>query len=337
MLAYRAMRCCAATGADVVVVGNVDSKGFKYSRFPEKFILSSVQFNGSQDRRIADELNRIIKQERIDIVIAGDAPATRSIIGLKCDLDAPVFPYPNLETFDLLNDKWRFTQLCRELGIRCPPSKLFETRMSFMRAISGSERSYPRVAKPLSLDGGHGVVFFEGTGDLERNVNYEPVLLQDYIPGRDIGASIYCRGGQIRAHVVHELRRAIYRTYFCPAVVLALEKIASQLELDGVYNFDMRSHPDGTVYFLECNPRLFYKMNLSMLAGINFVEQGLGGASIKKPTPAALARKVRVPKAFVAALATPWQLRGRDFQALWYFLSDPISSFRQATYMDWEP
>ena len=33
--------------------------------------------------------------------------------------------------------------------------------------------------------------------------------------------------------------------------------------------------PDGAVHYLECNPRFFYKINLSMIAGVNFVAHGL--------------------------------------------------------------
>ena len=88
----------------------------------------------------------------------------------------------------------------------------------------------------------------------------------------------------------------------------------------------MRRALDGTIYYLECNPRFFYKIDLSMMAGINFVRQGITW------TPDAAVRvasgDVRLPIALVTVLWTPWRITRRDMKMLWYSCNDLVSRIR---------
>ncbi|HWY14128.1 MAG TPA: ATP-grasp domain-containing protein [Rhizomicrobium sp.] len=339
ILAYRALRCAQAAGATVIVLGNDGSKGFRFSLFCERFVPSSVSFDGSIHGGIASEINRVAAEFDIDIVMPGDAPSTRSMIGVREKLQVQTFPLPDLGTFDLLNDKWQFAELCRHLGIGHPRSCLVERRVDLSPRISANTLTFPLVAKPLSLNGGEGVTVIHSRDvpHVEHRVFYEPILLQDYIDGIDIGASVYCRSGTICAWIMHKILRATYITFHDEAILSDIRKIVEQLRLDGIFNFDMRMSKAGNVYFLECNPRVFYKMNLSMLAGINFVGLGLIGSrecgSISIPP----GTNVRMPKALMASLMTPWRLTRRDVAMLSHLYSDPIRYLRELLSIDWEP
>src|SRR6476620_2529165 len=48
-------------------------------------------------------------------------------------------------------------------------------------------------------------------------------------------------------------------------------KIIQATNYSGVIGFDLRQRDDGRFVFLECNPRFWYNMELTMLAGANFV------------------------------------------------------------------
>ncbi len=110
----------------------------------------------------------------------------------------------------------------------------------------------------------------------------------------------------------------------------------ARMGVDGVFNFDMRLAPDGSIYYLECNPRFFFKINLSMLAGVNFVAMGMAAAGLATAAPEAVER-VRLPKALAAAaLTAPWTITARDLKMLWYLGRDPISSLRETLGIDWE-
>ena len=113
-------------------------------------------------------------------------------------------------------------------------------------------------------------------------------------------------------------------------------KIMRHMGVDGVYNFDMRLTEDGRILYLECNPRFFFKINLSMLAGINFVQAGLSyGDPAKTSLPPQT--NVRMPKAIAVTMPTPWKLTRRDFGALAYLYSDPLPYFREMLRYEYEP
>jgi predicted ATP-grasp superfamily ATP-dependent carboligase len=334
-LAYRVMRSVVRAGPTVYVLGNVGSRGFRYSRYCAGFTHSDRPFDGSFDAAMADEVNACIEKYDIDMVVAGDQPTARSLIGLRPSLRARCFPMPDLDTFDLLNDKWKFFNLCRELDVRVPPTTLYSDREVLRLAIDAGDAKLPLIAKPLSLDGSRGVVplLAGGASAALDTIRYNPVLVQDFIEGVDIGASAYCDDGEVRTFVLHRLARATYATFANATVFASIARIARETSYTGVFNFDMRLAPDGTVYFLECNPRFFYKMSLSALAGVNFVAYGLDPSL---PPLFVQDTKVRTTKAFVATLPTPWRLTRRDWASMWHLYSDPLPYLRETLRIDWE-
>jgi predicted ATP-grasp superfamily ATP-dependent carboligase len=334
---YRVMRTADAAGADVYVLGAELSRCLAHSRYCRAFVPSERPLDGERDEALAAEINRQIARFGIDLVLPGDVQATRTLIASRDLIEAPLFPLPTLEQFDNLNNKWFFTQLCGELGIPTPPSRVIADAAQLREELTAGSFALPAIVKPINHDGGLGVIRFDRETAVAQSakVDYGPMIVQDFIPGRDIGASVYCEKGEIKAFIAHELTRATYVPLTDERIQPALARITARMGVDGVFNFDMRLAPDGEIYYLECNPRFFFKINLSMLAGVNFVAAGLsalGHPAQPSPTPGA----VRLPKALAAALPTMWRITARDFRMLWYLWSDPVSSLREALGIDWE-
>ncbi len=132
--AYRVLRSFHAAGVNVHVLGASGSRGLRHSRF-----CASFQDRVSDYREdlgtLIDEVNELIVRRGIDLVISGDHAIMRPLIVMARSLKAPCFPMPALEQFDLLNDKWSFTQLCQSFGMRCPRSQLFHDRSGLEQAI----------------------------------------------------------------------------------------------------------------------------------------------------------------------------------------------------------
>jgi hypothetical protein len=103
-----------------------------------------------------------------------------------------------------------------------------------------------------------------------------------------------------------------------------LARIAAHVGAEGVYNFDMIAADDGKLYYLECNPRFFYKINLSMLAGINFVALGLENDAGSVPLRLPDGTSVRRPEAVLTSPRCRSRLTRRDWAAACYSCSDPI-------------
>jgi predicted ATP-grasp superfamily ATP-dependent carboligase len=321
---YRVMRCAQVSPAEVFVLGNLGAGGLRFSRYCRRFFLSGSIIHGGRDEALALEINCLVRELGITIVISGDAPSTRALIACRDLIDAPCFPLPSLDDFDTLNNKWAFAQLCGDLDILHPVTRLLPDVASLAQQLATGRLRRPLVAKPLSRSGSVGVVILDGI-ELEsriRTINYQPIVVQELIEGRDIGASVYAEAGEIKAFVAHCFRRQIYSTFRHDQIYSDLSKIVEHFNLDGVYNLDMILDTNGSIYYLECNPRFFFKINLSMIAGINFVELGLTGEESKGPGSIPDGVQVRLP---LAVLASPWsRLTKYDWAMAAYIFSDPL-------------
>ena len=326
-LSYRILRCAQAAGAEVYVLGNAGARGLRFSRYCRQFILCDSVIDGERDEALALEINCLARDLAVSMVMPGDAPSTRAIIACRDLIETPCFPLPSLDQFDALNNKWAFGQLCERLGIRHPPTKLLPGAATLARGISSGELKYPMVAKPLSRSGNGGVVILDGadTENRLRTINYKPVLVQTLIRGKDIGASVYVRSGKIEAFVAHWLRRRVYHTFRHDQIYADIAKITGEYTGDGVYNFDMILSPDGSVYYLECNPRFYFKINLTMVAGINFVALGLSKTRALEASSIPDGVEARFPEAaLVSLLSRANRLTWNDLAMAGYIVSDPV-------------
>lgn len=328
-LPYRVMRCAAATGAQVYALGAPASSGLTYSRFCRGFKATGVPIDGTAREELLEEINRCVALWGIDLVMAGDGPATRALIALRHRIGAACFPMPDLESFDLLNDKWRFHRLCVAAGVLTPSTWLFRDATELSTALDSGTLSGKLIAKPLSESGSEGCVILE-TQNAKANlcdIDYAPILVQQFIEGEDIGASVFCERGVVKAFVAHVYRRDTYRTFADSRIRGEIEKCLRALNLNGVFNFDMRRDANGRVHYLECNPRFFFKIAMSMLAGINFV--GLGVDDTPEETAAIRDRTVRFPKALLCMLWAIWRIEPESWRALRFTLADPIPYLRE--------
>jgi predicted ATP-grasp superfamily ATP-dependent carboligase len=330
-LPYRVLRCLEQAGANVIVLGRGAARGLRTSRCCRRYIGCESQIDGRLNVELVREVNRAISTHSIDLVVAGDPLATRALIEISKVLDAPCFPMPDLEAFDLLNDKWRFTTLCQEMGILCPESRLFANGRQLLDEIDRGAVSLPIIAKPLSEDASRGCVSAIRPGDTKKiaRITYGPIIVQEFISGLDIGASIFCREGQIISYLVHDYYHGTYRAYSDPAICATLAKIAGRLQLNGIYNFDMRLAASGEVFFLECNPRVFFKCAMSMVAGINFL--GLGLSSGRPAAVPSLVGPVafQFPRNILRVLFTPWKFNRRTWNVVTLLLADPVPYLRE--------
>jgi predicted ATP-grasp superfamily ATP-dependent carboligase len=326
---YRALRCAHACGADVYVLGNAGVRTLRLSRLCTRVIVSNSIIHGGRDEGLALEINSWTRELGIALVIPADAPAIRAVLASRDLIEAPCFPLAKLEHFDLLNNKWAFGHLCSELGIRHPQTRLLSDAQSAVRELQSGAIPFPVIVKPLDRCASAGVTILESLEAVAGlgTINYRPILAQEFIRGEDIGAGAYARAGQVEAFVAHSLVRGTYTTFRDDAIFSDVEKIVRRLELDGVYNFDMVRTPDGRVYYLECNPRPYFKMDLSMIAGVNFMECGIFPG--RNATDFARSRdtQVRFPKALLRALLTSGRCSRRDWALAAHLLSDPLPFF----------
>jgi predicted ATP-grasp superfamily ATP-dependent carboligase len=328
--AYRVLRCFNAAGTNVHVLGGKESRGLRFSRFCASFRERTKDYDGNLEPLI-QEVNSLIAELDIDLVVSGEHFMMRPLIAIESALNAPCFPMLTTKQFDLLNNKWLFSQLCASLGIRCPRSQLVTDVFAVRRAVKSGEISIPFVAKPLDFDGSTGVLSVLQTADLRKldSIQYAPVIVQEFVRGIDVAASVYCNHGSINAFIAHRLKRATYFTFESDEIRAGIQKIVTATKAHGVMNFDMRISDNGNVYWLECNPRFFFWVHMALLAGISFVEYGLPNWPVSGSISLPTGTNVRFLKASALELVRPWRLTKRDVHYLRFVLADPVPWVRE--------
>lgn len=331
-LPYRVMLCLRAAGVNyITILGGKGSVFLASSRLCSRFILASHNIRSGDPALIVTEINQHARASGCEMIVPGDQHATRALSALRTELCAPCFPMPDREIYDQLYDKRQFLALCREVGVLAPTTWMVPDRQAMLDAAQRGELRLPAICKPIDAEGGDGIMKLT-SGNLLRQIvriDYAPIMLQEFIDGEDIGASVYCERGRIVAFVAHYQKRSTYYTFQDRGIYDSVASLMARIGCDGVYNFDMRRGGDGRIWFLECNPRFFLKMAMSMWAGMNFVQPAVCPGEVM-PRLLPDGRYVRMPKALLADMfVRPHRLSRHDFAALcalardwWPFLMD---------------
>lgn len=332
---YRVMRCAAATGAKVFLLCNAEARSLAVSRFCAGWREFTFEPEPAVEAA-AGEIERFCRAHKIDLILPADAIATRLLARVCHLLATPVFPIPDLATFDQLVTKDRFMDYCRANNIRHPHGNILDNREALITAIRRGTIKLPAILKPINRWGSVGVVKIDRHNALEvaSKIDYAPVLVQDYIEGVDRSISIFARKGVVQKQVTYCYPDNQFTFQREPELARIVGEIAAHLKLDGVFNFDARIEKDGTVWLLECNPRFFFTMDAAMVAGANFakIECASGAESHfakLRPGPdgpiiTVMDGKLRQPEAMLKNL-----LRGRmpnalDWKMLTHWLRDPV-------------
>lgn len=326
-LQYRTLRCAAEYFSQVCVLGTSEARPLSSSRACGTFLEAPVSKENFQDLP-PDLVNRICVERGIGYVLPSDSATTRYLTVVRNRLDARCYPVPPTEVFDILDNKFLFSELCRELELPYPHSHLAEGEAALVAMANRGQIRSPSVAKPLSMAGSFGVtkLVWNSPGELLGQIKYQPILVQDYIAGTDISAFFLCRGGADTAWVMYHKDQEKTEFLDMPPVLEACRAINRHFSYDGVLGFDIRISPDGSFYFLECNPRFWYNMHITQMAGLNFVALGFEES---QPSGTVLSiRDVSVTnlRAVLRKAATHWVLDKLDRKVLRYFGSDLLSN-----------
>lgn len=144
---------------------------------------------------------------------------------------------------------------------------------------------FPCLIKPtVNTGGGIGIQKINSQEELIHYIKNKnpvnPIFLQEYINGFDLGCNVLCSKGQILATTIQ--KGNLYNNIpYSPQIGLQLIKEEKVLELarklmkslnwSGVANIDMiYDREKDLVHILEINPRYWLTVDASAIAGVNF-------------------------------------------------------------------
>lgn len=326
-LQYRTLRCAAPLFDAVHVYGPADARSLAKSAFCRRFHPRRSPEQPFATPADVEAIRHILSEEGIDYILPSDADTTRFLAEHRGSFSAICYPVPTVEAFDDLNDKARFARFCARYDLPHPATMLCRDIGEVRAALKAAGPGRDFVVKPIGLWGSLGVArISHATAEpLLQSLGYTPILLQDYIPGTEFTTAALARGGDLEK-VIHYRREERGVSFFDQAEATALAaKVAAGLAYDGVMVFDIRVDPDGHLHLIECNPRFWYRMEMAMLAGANFVEFGFWpersraqGLFPLRPGPLSGAAEV------LQRALQPWKLTASDRASMRFILSDPV-------------
>jgi biotin carboxylase len=328
-LPYHVMRTADASGVCVHVLGDGASRGLRMSRHCRLY--HETQF-ADDPEALLDEIGELVRRYAIDVIFPSDDVSTRLLAALAGRLPVRTTPLPDLATFDLLNDKWNFTRFCRQNGVRAPEGWVFDRIGELHRALDCGEVTLPITLKPTNRSGGIGVIHVRHQSELALidRIDYRPILAQRHIVGETIGISVLCDRGKVVAHAAQRRDAVRFQLFANADLFDNVSRLAALTGYHGPANFDaVVADADEFSYIVECNPRFWYTIYLSMIAGLNFVELALAAPCC--PTHLSTIDNAEFRLSLRRILSRPWRANRLDWKFLSYCLSDPIPFLLQRT------
>lgn len=238
--------------------------GHRFSRAVKGFF--TVPVPEKEPDAYCQKLLEIVKNNNIDVFIPVSSP-----IASYYDSLAKKVLEPDCEAihFDpeitlMLDDKYAFCTKARELGLSAPKVFHFTSPQQVIDFDFESDGSQ-YIIKSIPYDSVRRLDMtklpFEGMENYLRSLPISPEkpwVMQEFIRGQEYCFHATVRKGKIRLHCCSRSSpfQVNYEQVDNPAIYQWVEKFVRELNLTGQICFDMIQTPDGTVYPIECNPRL---------------------------------------------------------------------------------
>jgi hypothetical protein len=300
---------CAAhlQGHTAVVVGPQSTRNLRWSPWCAAHVLADL----GDTHASGAVLGELVKTHAEATVVPCDCDGIRFLQRLQ-DATFLTVPMPSLTSLEVLDDKWRFWQLCEQHGLPVPRTVHADrcADLDFDQVVAAV--GLPFVVKPTCESGSRGVVVVRQRADLHDKVMADehyppgPVIAQTYIAGCDIDADLLAVGGQVRllaTHRAHDHWTEFGRHAHLEELAHALCRIT---DFSGPMNIDARLEENtGRIYLVEANPRFWASVDVALAAGLDFLAASLTPPDALRTGPECVRVNRRHPL-----------LRPRDWQRL---------------------
>lgn len=322
------LKCLRVVKARVWVMGVGPSPVLRASRGCSRYIACRPD-DFAPTAEAAARLDAFCAAHAIHIVLPSGITSVLFLAAVKSQLAAcPTFPLSTPDVIARLHDKWRFSQFLDAHSLPQPRTRLLKTPEDAAKL----DLTFPVVVKPLDLDGSRGVRTVQTRDELLREAGRLPLLAQEFAPGADVCLSVLAQGGDVRAWTIQKYAADKSGAQFVAdkRILKIGQTIMAALWFDGVANFDLRAdNRDGSVRVIECNPRFWASLPLSLCGGVNFADLGIRQALGQTLPPAAPPEASYLSPAtllreLLRGRLTPGQVSGASRRGLGLMVSDPL-------------
>lgn len=263
-----------------------------------KYVYSRHYFNSDDLDECYSELVSIIEKTGAKILLPVEEKNVRMISLLKHKLKDHIHlpPLPSTHTFDALVYKNKLDELLEAFNLPHPKTYDLRRRVS---SINSNEK-YPCLLKPVRGSSGVGIKKIENRNLLFqnlKNLDTEKYILQEYIPGEDVGCSFLAINGELKALTIQKVlngeKLGVATAMKFVEDDLITEYVHRLLKVTGYNgwaNLDFRrDNRTGEVKLIDFNGRFWFSLLASKAAGVDFTrlicQLAIGEEIEKYPTP----------------------------------------------------
>lgn len=331
-----AVQALGFVGIESDVINDWHAPRVRFSRYCRRYVRVPYGSLRTMTPEFVRWLEKYCVRHAIDVVIPADQATTLAVARLP-STSMRLFPVASPEALETLRDKWKFHNLLARLNLPSPRTTLLEPGMSAEQLDLG----WPVMVKPPASEGSDGVARVDSAADLEA-LRARPeragkeLLVQQFIPGRDIDLSLIADHGKMIAYTIQADEGPGHRRFTLDErMVHVAREIVAATDFHGLAHFDMRiDSRDGALYVIECNPRVWGSVLYSVWVGVNFIELGCLMAMGRKlpefkPVTGDVAQQGVAPRRLIKALLqgrlSPIGLSGASLASWRQAHADPLT------------
>ncbi|MFI4955744.1 MAG: ATP-grasp domain-containing protein [Gammaproteobacteria bacterium] len=209
-------------------------------------------------------LNNIITAHKIDYLIP-TYDEVYFIAKYKAELSKCTTVFcDDIETIDKLNNKQKFIAWMESLGLNVPQTCVIQTREEYLDRLQQGNIPYPHILKPIYTGGGVEVLKIETIADAIQADASFPSLVQEFIEGEGFCTFGIAHKGQLSCHAIYKplyiFRQngaaVCFKAIEDTAILAFASTIVAAAQFSGMLGFDLIRKKDGTLWAIECNPRI---------------------------------------------------------------------------------
>ena len=244
-----------------------------------KYVSRHQTLTNSEGEELLREVKVQIKKTQAEILLPVDEESAKFISmhlqTLKNYVKLP--PISSVDLLDSLIRKDRLAELLKSKGFQTPETY----RVKDLDPALLLNGFFPCLIKPIRGSGGRGCKKIDDHSDLEKLLTrdkYNNFILQELIPGSDIGCNILAVDGEIKAYTI---QRGLVRDGYSFSKAIRfennkiffdhVEQFIQEIGYSGIANLDYRfDDRDGLPNLIDFNARYWSTLEGSKAAGIDF-------------------------------------------------------------------
>jgi hypothetical protein len=255
----------------------------------------------------AKAIGGIIKKHDVTLLLPVNSQEVRALLKYKHLLHNSLWYMGDFNSFCILDDKKRFSQLLQELKLPHP------------RIIHDLKFRGRAVIKPCCGSSSKEVAYVKNDGKeplscLKTKLRNGKYLLQEFIAGEGVGYSGYFRNGQIKIGYAHRrmaefpisggssVLRERYRYHDKKKLRALVSSVLKKVSWSGFAMFEFKRTQNGKLVFIECNPRIWGSIHQGLAEGTNYFEFLLGPSPRKASTHKLRVRTELFPLSWLALM-----------------------------------